>query len=187
MRENRIDCIISTFLFKQKLNTIAKPTNRLSFSPRFSSFILLYLSVSSLLPPGRGSHSPAQRKGLHRKSRGLFEGPLVVSCKTRAGVVGEDLARERERGEGGMAGAAAEVVANEGRRMEGWLYLIRSNRFGLQYSRKRYFVLEENCLHCFKAVPSSKKEVVILEIQCVVFAFNLEVNFLFTFKLEVGN
>ncbi|XP_078160974.1 pleckstrin homology (PH) and lipid-binding START domains-containing protein [Carex rostrata] len=57
-----------------------------------------------------------------------------------------------------MAGAAAEVVANEGRRMEGWLYLIRSNRFGLQYSRKRYFVLEENCLHCFKAVPSSKKE-----------------------------
>lgn len=60
-----------------------------------------------------------------------------------------------------MAGAAAEVVANEGRRMEGWLYLIRSNRFGLQYSRKRYFVLEENCLHCFKAVPSSKKEVVV--------------------------
>lgn len=104
MRENRIDCIISTFLFKQKLNKIVKPTNRLSFSPRFSSFILLYLSVSSLLPPGRGSHSPAQRKGLHRKSRGFFEGPLVVSCKTRAGAVGEDLARERERERRGRDG-----------------------------------------------------------------------------------
>ncbi|KAJ4803329.1 hypothetical protein LUZ62_015895 [Rhynchospora pubera] len=57
-----------------------------------------------------------------------------------------------------MAGAAPEVVVEEERRMEGWLYLIRSNRFGLQYSRKRYFVLEENCLHCFKAAPSSKKE-----------------------------
>ncbi|KAJ3682330.1 hypothetical protein LUZ60_014903 [Juncus effusus] len=57
------------------------------------------------------------------------------------------------------AGAGTEVVGGEeGRRMEGWLYLIRSNRFGLQYSRKRYFVLEDNNLHCFKAVPSSKKE-----------------------------
>lgn len=31
-------------------------------------------------------------------------------------------------------------------KMEGWLYLIRFNRFGLQYSRKRYFILEDNCL-----------------------------------------
>ncbi|OAY64265.1 Protein ENHANCED DISEASE RESISTANCE 2-like [Ananas comosus] len=46
----------------------------------------------------------------------------------------------------------------EGRRMEGWLYLIRSNRFGLHYSRKRYFVLEDNALNCYKSVPSSKRE-----------------------------
>ncbi|MQL81402.1 hypothetical protein Taro_013868 [Colocasia esculenta] len=39
-------------------------------------------------------------------------------------------------------------------KMQGWLYLIRSNRFGLQYSRKRYFVLDGNSLNCFKSVPS---------------------------------
>ncbi|KAI7754786.1 hypothetical protein M8C21_015926, partial [Ambrosia artemisiifolia] len=44
------------------------------------------------------------------------------------------------------------------RRMEGWLYLIRSNRFGLQYSRKRYFILEENCLKSFKYKPASESE-----------------------------
>ncbi|XXG44666.1 hypothetical protein AAC387_Pa01g4405 [Persea americana] len=49
------------------------------------------------------------------------------------------------------------VSQKEGK-MEGWLYLIRSNRFGLQYSQKRYFVLEDNCLNCFKSVPISKKE-----------------------------
>uniref|UniRef100_A0A2C9V1H6 START domain-containing protein n=1 Tax=Manihot esculenta TaxID=3983 RepID=A0A2C9V1H6_MANES len=43
--------------------------------------------------------------------------------------------------------------------MEGWLYLIRSNRIGLQYSRKRYFVLEDHVLKSFKAVPASKDEV----------------------------
>ncbi|XP_062082103.1 protein ENHANCED DISEASE RESISTANCE 2-like isoform X5 [Humulus lupulus] len=43
-------------------------------------------------------------------------------------------------------------------RMEGWLYLIRSNRFGLQYSRKRYFVLEDHHLRSFKSVPSSNDE-----------------------------
>ncbi|EER91476.2 hypothetical protein BDA96_01G231400 [Sorghum bicolor] len=48
--------------------------------------------------------------------------------------------------------------AEEGMRMEGWLYLIRSNRFGLQYSRKRYFVLEDAALRCFKSAPSSKRE-----------------------------
>ncbi|KAK3005321.1 hypothetical protein RJ639_017006, partial [Escallonia herrerae] len=42
--------------------------------------------------------------------------------------------------------------------MEGWLYLIRFNRFGLQYSRKRYFILEENCLKSFKSVPRSDRE-----------------------------
>ncbi|XP_031502521.1 protein ENHANCED DISEASE RESISTANCE 2-like isoform X2 [Nymphaea colorata] len=42
--------------------------------------------------------------------------------------------------------------------MEGWLYLVRSSRFGLQSSRKRYFVLEENSLHCFKCLPFSRTE-----------------------------
>ncbi|KAK2993113.1 hypothetical protein RJ640_021785 [Escallonia rubra] len=43
-------------------------------------------------------------------------------------------------------------------KMEGWLYLIRFNRFGLQYSRKRYFILDENCFKSFKSVPSSDRE-----------------------------
>ena len=50
------------------------------------------------------------------------------------------------------------VSQNDGR-MEGWLFLIRSNRFGLQYSRKRYFVLEDHHLKSFKSVPISKNEV----------------------------
>ncbi|THG13431.1 hypothetical protein TEA_020968 [Camellia sinensis var. sinensis] len=50
------------------------------------------------------------------------------------------------------------ISQNEGR-MEGWLYLIRSNRFGLQYSRKRYFVLQGHHLRSFKSVPASKNEV----------------------------
>ncbi|KAE8670488.1 Pleckstrin (PH) and lipid-binding START domains-containing protein isoform 2 [Hibiscus syriacus] len=40
-------------------------------------------------------------------------------------------------------------------KMEGWLYIIRSNRIGLQYSRKRYFVLEDHLLNCFKLMPLS--------------------------------
>ncbi|XP_019436278.1 PREDICTED: protein ENHANCED DISEASE RESISTANCE 2-like isoform X2 [Lupinus angustifolius] len=48
------------------------------------------------------------------------------------------------------------VVANDGTgRMEGWLYLIRSNRFGLQFSRKRYFVLDGYHLRTFKSPPTS--------------------------------
>lgn len=38
--------------------------------------------------------------------------------------------------------------------MEGWLYLIRSNRLGLQFSRKRYFVLRGHHLRTFKYPPS---------------------------------
>ncbi|XP_057955414.1 protein ENHANCED DISEASE RESISTANCE 2 isoform X2 [Malania oleifera] len=49
------------------------------------------------------------------------------------------------------------VSQNDGR-MEGWLYLIRSNRIGLQYSRKRYFVLEDHSLKSFKSMPISKEE-----------------------------
>ncbi|RWW33690.1 hypothetical protein GW17_00001581 [Ensete ventricosum] len=47
----------------------------------------------------------------------------------------------------------------EDRRMQGWLYLVRSNRLGLQYSRKRYFVLDGNALNCYKNVPASNREV----------------------------
>ncbi|KAL5565708.1 hypothetical protein UlMin_028872 [Ulmus minor] len=43
-------------------------------------------------------------------------------------------------------------------KMEGWLYLIRSNRIGLQYSKKRYFVLEDHHLRSFKSVPTSNDE-----------------------------
>ncbi|GLU11822.1 hypothetical protein SLE2022_285420 [Rubroshorea leprosula] len=43
-------------------------------------------------------------------------------------------------------------------KMEGWLYIIRSNRFGLQYSRKRYFVLEGHLLKIFKSMPASNLE-----------------------------
>ncbi|KAA8550387.1 hypothetical protein F0562_002071 [Nyssa sinensis] len=42
--------------------------------------------------------------------------------------------------------------------MEGWLYLIRSNRIGLQYSRKRYFVLQDHHLKSYKSVPVSNPE-----------------------------
>ncbi|KAK3157792.1 hypothetical protein QOZ80_2AG0128090 [Eleusine coracana subsp. coracana] len=56
------------------------------------------------------------------------------------------------------APASEASSAEDGMRMEGWLYLIRSNRFGLQYSRKRYFVLEDAALRCFKSPPASKHE-----------------------------
>ncbi|CAI0411850.1 unnamed protein product [Linum tenue] len=49
-------------------------------------------------------------------------------------------------------------VQENDERMEGWLYTIRSNRFGLQFSRKRYYVLEQNCLKCYKAIPTSEVE-----------------------------
>ncbi|KAJ7975060.1 Protein ENHANCED DISEASE RESISTANCE 2-like [Quillaja saponaria] len=43
-------------------------------------------------------------------------------------------------------------------KMEGWLYLIRSNRFGLHFSRKRYFILQGNGLRSFKAMPTSQNK-----------------------------
>ncbi|XP_022765374.1 protein ENHANCED DISEASE RESISTANCE 2-like [Durio zibethinus] len=49
------------------------------------------------------------------------------------------------------------ISQNEAK-MEGWLYIIRSNRFGLQFSRKRYFILQNNVLKSFKAIPISDKE-----------------------------
>lgn len=47
------------------------------------------------------------------------------------------------------------AISNNGSKMEGWLYLIRCNRFGLQFSRKRYFVLHDHLLRSFKSVPNS--------------------------------
>lgn len=44
-------------------------------------------------------------------------------------------------------------------KMEGWLYCILVNRIGLQISRKRYFILQDNCLKCYKTAPLSDKEV----------------------------
>lgn len=50
------------------------------------------------------------------------------------------------------------IQQGEGK-MEGWLYLIRSNRFGQHFSRKRYFILKENVLRSFKIKPTSQMEV----------------------------
>ena len=47
---------------------------------------------------------------------------------------------------------------NQGR-IEGFLFVISSNRFGLQYSRKRFFVLEDHHFKCFKSIPNSQNEV----------------------------
>lgn len=44
---------------------------------------------------------------------------------------------------------------DEIRIMEGWLYRIRSNKFGFQYSRKRYYVLQNHLLKSFTSVPIS--------------------------------
>ncbi|XP_043707143.1 protein ENHANCED DISEASE RESISTANCE 2-like isoform X2 [Telopea speciosissima] len=49
-------------------------------------------------------------------------------------------------------------VSQEDRRIEGWLYLIRSNRIGLHYSRKRYFILQDQCLMSLKSMPTSNNE-----------------------------
>ncbi|KAJ0970491.1 hypothetical protein J5N97_023368 [Dioscorea zingiberensis] len=43
--------------------------------------------------------------------------------------------------------------------MDGWLYLIRSNRLGLQYLRKRYFILENTSICCYKFAPNSSAQV----------------------------
>ncbi|KAL8052115.1 hypothetical protein ABFX02_06G192400 [Erythranthe guttata] len=46
-------------------------------------------------------------------------------------------------------------MAEKEGKMEGWLYLIGLNRLGFQNSRKRYFILEDNCLNSFKSIPTS--------------------------------
>ncbi|XP_022746142.1 protein ENHANCED DISEASE RESISTANCE 2-like isoform X2 [Durio zibethinus] len=49
------------------------------------------------------------------------------------------------------------ISQNEAK-MEGWLHTIRSNRFGLQFSRKRYFILRNNVLESYRVIPISEKE-----------------------------
>uniref|UniRef100_A0A7N0TLX3 Protein ENHANCED DISEASE RESISTANCE 2-like n=1 Tax=Kalanchoe fedtschenkoi TaxID=63787 RepID=A0A7N0TLX3_KALFE len=55
------------------------------------------------------------------------------------------------------AGDILETEMSDGK-MEGWLHLIRFNRFGLQYSRKRYFLLQGVYLKIFKSTPLSHNE-----------------------------
>ncbi|XP_010689525.2 protein ENHANCED DISEASE RESISTANCE 2-like isoform X1 [Beta vulgaris subsp. vulgaris] len=43
-------------------------------------------------------------------------------------------------------------------KIEGWLYVISSNRFGLQSSSKRYFILEDHHFKCYKSIPNSQNE-----------------------------
>ncbi|XP_073146144.1 protein ENHANCED DISEASE RESISTANCE 2-like isoform X2 [Henckelia pumila] len=50
------------------------------------------------------------------------------------------------------------VSLSDGCKMEGWLHLIRSNRIGFQYPRKRYFVLQDHLLKSFRSVPISNDE-----------------------------
>ncbi|XP_074573742.1 protein ENHANCED DISEASE RESISTANCE 2-like [Curcuma longa] len=50
------------------------------------------------------------------------------------------------------------MEGGDDRKMEGWLHLIRSNRLGLQHARKRYFVLEDNALNCYKNGPTPDGE-----------------------------
>lgn len=65
-----------------------------------------------------------------------------------------------------------------GRAMEGWLYVIRPNRLGLQKPRKRYFVLEDNALNCYKNAPTSNREVGRIPLfHCVCFLFRKNVVF----------
>ncbi|XP_065868445.1 protein ENHANCED DISEASE RESISTANCE 2-like isoform X2 [Euphorbia lathyris] len=51
-----------------------------------------------------------------------------------------------------------DVSGDTEEKMEGWLYLVRSYRFGLRYSRKRYFVLEDHVLKSFKSIPTVHNE-----------------------------
>ncbi|CAN1253163.1 Protein ENHANCED DISEASE RESISTANCE 2 [Linum perenne] len=49
-------------------------------------------------------------------------------------------------------------VEQEEKVMEGWMYVLRHNRIGLQYSTKRYFILQDHLLKSFKSLPASKDQ-----------------------------
>lgn len=78
----------------------------------------------------------------------------------------------------GSSAAASASQSDATSRMEGWLYLIRFNRIGLQFSRKRYFVLDGNLLRSFKSVPLSNNQVLYCSF------FNLFRRFFFFFFLN---
>jgi len=68
------------------------------------------------------------------------------------------------------------VPPNDGK-MEGWLFIIRSHRFGLQFSRRRYFILQENYLRCYKTKPISQEEVTSCFVCfCCVSSFEILIN-----------
>ena len=67
--------------------------------------------------------------------------------------------RKKRMASSGAAATSASQSDGISSRMEGWLYLIRFNRIGLQFSRKRYFVLDGNLLRSFKSVPVSNNQV----------------------------
>ncbi|KAL1295243.1 hypothetical protein HN51_056134 [Arachis hypogaea] len=48
--------------------------------------------------------------------------------------------------------------SSSGEKMEGFLYLLRHNRFGQHSSRKRYFIIKDNVLRSFKTKPVSQME-----------------------------
>ncbi|MED6157570.1 hypothetical protein PIB30_024411 [Stylosanthes scabra] len=48
--------------------------------------------------------------------------------------------------------------STSGERMEGFLYILRHNRFGQHSLRKRYFIIKDNVLRSFKTKPVSQME-----------------------------
>jgi hypothetical protein len=70
--------------------------------------------------------------------------------------------------------ATSSSQINNVSKMEGWLYLIRCNRFGLQFSRKRYFLLDNHLLRSFKSVPDSNDQVHFFVIQSFSLKWNLQ-------------
>ncbi|KAL5998349.1 hypothetical protein ACLOJK_009289 [Asimina triloba] len=91
-------------------------------------------------------------------------GPLPRKVITEStGYINERILLETRVALGGCilrGGGDLEMgISQKDGKMEGWLYVIRSNRIGLQFSQKRYFVLEGNSLDCFRSAPLSKNEV----------------------------
>lgn len=102
-----------------------------------STFTTVAAAAKDLLPPTSSS-----AVGEYKKGRTFLR----------------HLSSEREREREGFPRCV--FKRDEGdRNMEGWLQLVRCNRLGLHYTRKRYFVLEGNALNCYKGVPASDREV----------------------------
>ena len=93
----------------------------------------------------------------------IFIPPIALACVVQSLVrwmVNGERWQVNWRGKRmGSSAAASASQSDATSRMEGWLYLIRFNRIGLQFSRKRYFVLDGNLLRSFKSVPLSNNQV----------------------------